>query len=166
VVQQMLEEAMGIRISLGGTHNCWEQVSEAVAEPYAELEAQLKSEAVVLNVDETGWRQNGEKRWLWAFVAHTFTFYIVAKNRGVAVLESLLGAAFQGILCSDRLPSYLSYHKGLAQLCWAHLKRNFLEIELGEDWRAKRFARDALAQYAKLFRLWWSFKADGLIASN
>ena len=158
VARQMLEESMGIRISLGCAQNCWEQVSEAVAEPCAELEAQLKSEAV-LNVDETGWRLNGEKRWLWAFVAHTFTFYIVAKNRGVAVLESLLGAAFHGILCSDRLPSYLSYHKGLAQLCWAHLKRNFLEIELGEDWRAKRFARDALAQYAKLFRLWWSFKA-------
>ena len=158
VVQQMLEQAMGIRISLGCTQNCWEQVSEAVAEPYKELENQLRSEAV-LNVDETGWRQNGEKRWIWAFVAHAFTFYIVARTRGVAVLESLLGAAFQGILCSDRLPSYLSYHKGRSQLCWAHLKRNFLEIELGQDWRAKRFAQDALVQYAKLFRLWWSFKA-------
>lgn len=161
VVWQMLEEAMGIRISLGCVQNCWERVSDAVAEPYAELQDQLKSEAV-LNVDETGWRQNGEKRWLWAFVASGFTFYIVAKTRGAAVLESLLGAAFMGILCSDRLPSYLSYHKGLAQLCWAHLKRNFLEIDLGDDWRAKRFARDALIQYSKLFRLWWKFK-DGRI---
>ena len=158
VAQQMLEQAMGISISLGCVQNCWEQVSEAVAEPYAGLEDQLKS-AAVLNVDETGWRQNGEKRWIWAFVAPVFTFYIVATSRGVAVLESLLGAAFQGILCSDRLPSYLSYHQGQAQLCWAHLKRNLLEIELGDDWRAQRFARDALLQYARLFRLWWSFRA-------
>ena len=158
VTQQLLEQAMGIRLSLGCTQSCWEQVSEAVADPYAELEAQLKS-AAVLNVDETGWRLNGEKRWIWAFVAPAFTFYVVAASRGVAVLESLLGAAFQGILCSDRLPSYLSYHKGLAQLCWAHLKRNLLEIELGQDWRAQRFARDALLQYAKLFRLWWSYRA-------
>ena len=76
----------------------------------------------------------------------------------MTVLESLLGAAFQGIPCSDRLPSYLSYHKGQAQLCWAHLKRNLLEIELGQDWGAQRFARDALAQYAKLFRLWWKYR--------
>ena len=158
VAQRMLEQAMGISISLGCVQNCWEQVSEAVAEPYAELEKQLKS-AAVLNVDETGWRQNGEKRWIWAFVAPVFTFYIVATTRGVAVLESLLGAAFQGILCSDRLPSYLSYHQGQAQLCWAHLKRNLLAIELGDDWRAQRFARDALLQYSRLFRLWWSFRA-------
>ncbi len=158
VAQRMLEQAMGIRLSLGCAQNCWEQVSEAVAEPYAELEDRLKS-AAVLNVDETGWRLNGGKRWIWAFVASTFTFYVVAANRGVAVLESLLGAAFQGVLCSDRLPSYISYHKGQAQLCWAHLKRNLLEIELGQDWRAQRFARDALLQYAKLFRLWWSYRA-------
>ena len=161
VARQMLAQAMGIEISLGCAQNCWEQVSDAVAEPYAELEAELKSEPV-LNVDETGWRQNGEKRWLWAFVASPFTFYVVAMSRGAAVLEALLGAAFQGVLCSDRLPSYLSYHKGQAQLCWAHLKRNLLEIELGQDARAQRFARDALAQYAKLFRLWWKYR-DGLI---
>ena len=87
-------------------------------------------------LDETGWRQNGEKRWIWAFVAPVFTFYIVATSRGVAVLESLPGAAFEGILCSDWLPSYLSYHQGRAQLCWARLKLNLMEIELGDDWSA------------------------------
>jgi hypothetical protein len=35
----------------------------------------------------------------------------------------LLGKAFAGILCSDRCPTYLSYHHGLAQFCWAHLQR-------------------------------------------
>jgi transposase len=159
VAQRMLEQALGIQISLGCVQTCWEQVSEAVKEPYGELERSLDSQAV-LNVDETGWRQNGEKRWIWALVAQTFTFYVVAAQRSAAVLESLLGAAFSGILCSDRLPTYLKYHEGKAQLCWAHLKRNFLEIlEQDGDWRAQRFARDALAQYAKLFRLWWKFRS-------
>ena len=117
----------------------------------------------MLNADETGWRLNGAKRWIWVFVAHAFTFYVVAASRGAEVLETLLGAAFSGILCSDRLATYLSYHKGKAQLCWAHLKRNLLAILDQEgDWRTQRFARDALAQYAKLFRLWWKFR-DGKI---
>ena len=158
VTQRFLEQAMGISLSLGNTQSCWEQVSEAVAEPYAELEQKLPAERV-LNVDETSWRLNGEKRWIWAFVAHAFTFYVVAASRGAEVLETLLGAAFSGILCSDRLATYLSYHKGKAQLCWAHLKRNLLAIlEQDGDWQTQRFARDALAQYAKLFRLWWKFR--------
>jgi hypothetical protein len=45
-----------------------------------------------LNSDETGYRTNGEKRWLWAFVAATFVFYKVAATRGAEVLVELLGA--------------------------------------------------------------------------
>ena len=162
VSERLLEQAMGISISLGSIQSCWEQASAAVAAPYAELEQKLASEPV-LNADETGWRLNGAKRWIWVFVAHAFTFYVVAASRGAEVLETLLGAAFSGILCSDRLATYLSYHKGKAQLCWAHLKRNLLAILDQEgDWRTQRFARDALAQYAKLFRLWWKFR-DGKI---
>ena len=42
-----------------------EQASAAVSQPCQELEQQLKNEPV-LNSDETGWRNNGEKRYLWA----------------------------------------------------------------------------------------------------
>ena len=53
MVRQMLEETMGIRISVGCTQSSWEQVSEAVKEPCEELGRQLPREPV-LNVDETG----------------------------------------------------------------------------------------------------------------
>jgi transposase len=91
------------------------------------LQEQLPREAV-LNVDETGWRSNGKKRWIWALVAQQFVFYVVASTRGAEVLVSLLGAVFRGILCSDRWVVYLTYHSGPMQLCWAHLKRNILGI--------------------------------------
>lgn len=159
MVRQMLEETMGIRISVGCTQSSWEQVSEAVKEPCEELGRQLPREPV-LNSDETGWRQNGGKRWIWALVAHRFTFYLVAKSRSAGVLELLLGAMFPGILCSDRYSGYLKYHKGKAQFCWAHLKRNILAIleQADGDWKPKRFARDALTLQARLFRLWWKFR--------
>jgi transposase len=157
VVEALLRQVLGIEISLGSTQKCWEEASQAVAAPCRELEQQLKEEPV-LNVDETGWRTNGDKRFLWAFVAARYVVYTVAATRGSAVLRRLLGAVFQGVLCSDRFRAYLKYHSGKAQFCWAHLKRNVLGIvEFTKSSAVERFCRDALAEHARLFRLWHKF---------
>ena len=160
LVEAMLADVLGIEISLGSTQKAWEEVSEAVAQPVQQLQEQLPREAV-LNVDETGWRTNGDKRWLWALVASQFVFYVVASTRGAEVLVSLLGAVFRGILCNDRWVVYLTYHSGRMQLCWAHLKRNILGIaDYARSPSAQQFCRDALAIVARLFRLWYRFRGD------
>ena len=162
VVELFLEQGLGISMSLGSTQKCWEQTSAAVAEPCAELERQLKHEPV-LNSDETGWRTNGQRRYLWALVSSGFAVYTIAQTRSSEVLIELLGAVFGGILCSDRFGAYFKYQKGMAQLCWAHLKRDILGIQdFAKTTDAERFSRDALALYASLFRLWHKFKS-GLI---
>jgi transposase len=113
VVLESLEHVPGIPLSLGSVQNVWQEAGDAVAGPYEELARQLPREPV-LNSDETvdHWRRlnadlildkpghaslplvgtNGEKRWLWAFVAATFVFYKVAATRGAEVLVELLGA--------------------------------------------------------------------------
>ena len=158
VVEALLGQVLRIDISLGSTQKCWEEASQAVAAPCQELERQLKDEPV-LNVDETGWRTDGAKRFLWAFVARRYVVYTVAATRGSEVLIGLLGAVFQGVLCSDRFSAYLKYHSGQAQFCWAHLKRNLLGIaEFTKNSAVERFCRDALAQHARRFRLWHKFR--------
>jgi transposase len=165
VVEALLGQVLGIDISLGSTQKCWEEASQAVAAPCQELAKHLKEEPV-LNVDETGWRTNGAKRFLWAFVAAKYVVYTVAATRSSQVLVDLLGKVFQGILCSDRFSAYLKYHSGKAQFCWAHLKRNLLGIlELTKSTAVERFCRDALAQHARLFRLWHKF-GSGQIDRN
>jgi transposase len=160
MVRELLEQVLAIPLSLGSIQNSWEEASEAVAESCAELERQLPHEPVV-NSDETGYRTSGEKRWMWALVAAHFVFYKIAASRGAEVLVALLGEVFAGILCSDRCASYLKYHKGEGQFCWAHFKRNILGIqEIGKTTDAERFCRDALALHARLFRLWHRFR-DG-----
>lgn len=160
VVQRFLEGALQIPISLGSTQHAWEETSEAVAAPYAELEAALPQEPV-LNVDETGHRTNGDKRWLWTFVARTFVVYRIAASRGSDVLRTVLGETFAGILGSDRLPTYLKYVPGQRQFCWAHLTRNLLSaLDLATTPAARRFCRAALALDRRLFRLWHRFRGD------
>jgi transposase len=160
LVEAMLADVLGIEISLGSTQKAWEEVSQAVARPVDQLQEQLPREAV-LNVDETGWRTNGDKRWIWALVAQQFVFYVVASSRSAEVLVSLLGAVFRGILCSDRWVVYLTYHSGPMQLCWAHLKRNILGIaDYARSRSARQFCRDALAIMARLFRLWYRFRGE------
>jgi len=160
VVQRVLEGALHIPISLGSTHNAWEETSAAVAAPYAELEAALPHERIV-NADETGHRTNGDKRWLWTFVARTFVLYRIAASRGSDVLQVVLGETFAGILGSDRLPAYLKYVVGQRQLCWAHVTRNLLSaLDLAPTPTGKRFCREALALDRRLFRLWHRFRGD------
>ena len=160
-VEQLLETVLGIEISLGSTQKLVEETSEALAATCQELERQLPQEPV-LNSDETGWRSMGERRWLWAMVATSFVFFTVAASRSSQVLIHLLGTVFPGILCSDRFGAYLKYHKGRAQFCWAHLKRDLLGIQqFARSTDAERFCRNALALTARLFRLWHRFRGGG-----
>jgi transposase len=160
VVEAMLADVLGLKISLGSTQKAWEEVSQAVEQPYRQRQQQLPHEAV-LNVDETGWRTSGDKRWMWDLVANRFAYYTVASSRGAEVLVCLLGAVFRGILCKDRWVVYLSYHSGPMQLCWAHLKRNLLGIaDYARSPSSQQFCRDALALVARLFRLRYRFRGD------
>ena len=160
-VEHLLETLLGIEISLGSTQKLVQETSEALAATCQELEQQLAKEPV-LNSDETGWRSRGERRWLWALVAGSFVFFTVAVGRSSKVLIHLLGSVFPGVLCSDRFGAYLKYHKGRAQFCWAHLKRDLLGIlAFGRTTDAERFARNALALTARLFRLWHRFRGGG-----
>jgi len=159
-VRATLQDLLGVDISVGSVQKAWEETSDAVEAPYAELEESLPTEPV-LNSDETGSRTNGEKRWVWVLCSSWFVFYHIASSRGVEVLVELLGEAFAGILCSDRCPTYLSYHRGLAQFCWAHLQRTLKGIaEFASTEDAVHFARDMLSAVERLFGLWYQFRGE------
>ncbi len=49
----LLDQVLGIHLSLGSVQSSWEEVGVAVADPCAELEEQLPHEPVI-NSDETG----------------------------------------------------------------------------------------------------------------
>ena len=54
------------------------------------------------NLDETGWREGKRRAWLWTAVTAELTVFGIARSQGGAAVEKLLGAAFAGVVGSDR----------------------------------------------------------------
>ena len=161
VVKTMLETVLGIPISLGSVQYLWEEAGEAVQAPCQQLEEQLPQQAV-LNLDGSGWRKNAERRVIVALVAAQFVCYRIVESNNWEMVLGWLGAAFAGVLCSDRGGEYRKYrrlHPGLIQYCWAHLKRNIQGVlDFAATEKGRQFCRDVLAIQVRLFRLWHQFR--------
>ncbi len=149
---------LNIQIALGSIQNLLEDTSKAL-DPIDKVLKDTLPEEPVLNADETGWRD----RWLWIFVAPMFIYFQAARSRGHTVLLDVLGAVYNGILCVDRWGAYTKYHKGLFQICWAHLKRDFLGIlKIGysiQSADAIFFAQTMEKLRKQIMAIWYQFKA-------
>ncbi len=148
---------LNLKIAVGSLQNLLEETSEALAPADKELKDTLPDEPV-LNADETSWRD----RWLWIFVSSTYIYFKVAVSRKHEVLIDVLGEFYKGILCVDRWGAYTKYHKGLFQICWAHLKRDFLKIEkIGKSTQsadALFFAQRMDTLRKKMMSIWHQYK--------
>jgi transposase len=116
-------------------------------------------QAGVVNMDETGWRQEKKRGWLWTVVTAELTVFLVDRSRGGAVVQALLGPTFAGVVGSDRWSAYSRFTAELRALCWAHLKRDFQAlVDRGGD--AEAIGHWGLAEIERLFALWHRFR-DG-----
>jgi transposase len=156
----LLLDVFHLPISPGSVIDLCRLLSAALATPCAEGQAKL-SEATSSNVDETGWKQAGQRRWLWVAVSVAGTIFMIATTRSAQALKTLLGEAFQGIVTSDRFKAYLALPVERRQVCWAHLKRNWLAFS-ERDGAVGEWGRQAMTLIEKLFHLWHQFRAGEL----
>lgn len=119
----VIQECLGIPMSLGGLIACEEQIARALGTPHQELREYVRQQPTA-HADETGWpRGNRQKGWLWTLCCATAAVFVIQAGRGQKAAQTLLGT-FSGILHCDRWSGY-NLFKGTRQLCWAHLKRDF-----------------------------------------
>lgn len=160
--REIAKSIFGIDISLGSVCGLHEEVAEALAPACDEIKQSLAQEPV-LNIDETGWKYKGQRSWLWVLRASTTVYFAVSASRGAKVLKEILGEVFAGVICSDMFSAYNAYHKGLRQLCWAHIIRHIRGIKhacRGPD--GARFAKWMLTEIGRMFALWHAFKKGHL----
>ena len=91
--------------------------------------------------DETGWRVGGDKAWLHTFATPRAVWYEVDPTRSGAVIERLLGAAWDGWLVHDGWSPYDALTSAVHQQCTAHLLRRVDELLASAVGGAVRFPR-------------------------
>ena len=158
-LQGLLGNVPGTRLSLGTIDNCIHEVGDDLEGPVEALREELTQQSG-LNIDETGWKKDGERRWLWTFVAPTMTFFHIAESRGKRVLEGVLGGRFDGIISSDRYGAYRSYDKAGWQVCLAHLIREAKGLSQSSDPLTSRFGVWVQGELRLMIRLWKEGKAE------
>jgi transposase len=158
--QHLMHDCFGVQISLGSITNLEQDTSAALAAPVAAAQRYVQEQAAV-HVDETGWREgNGAGRaWLWTATTAWVSVFLIRCSRGAAVVRELLGQAFAGILHSDRWSAYTAVPLTRRQLCWAHLRRDWLAFcERGAP--SKAIGRRLLELTDQMFH-WWHRVRDG-----
>jgi transposase len=104
-LEDVVEAVFGVPISLGSVDALQGQMSQTLQPAHQEFAEAVRA-AAVKNVDETGCKQAGQKRWLWAAVTATAALFVVHLKRGAAGLRTLLGEAVPGLVVSDRCSAY------------------------------------------------------------
>lgn len=86
-------------------------------------------------------------------------------SRATTAAQTILGSAFAGFIISDRCPAYNWVDEQRRQLCWAHLKRDFIQISERVGASAE-IGKSLLEQEKKLFNLWYEFRNGNLTRSE
>jgi len=146
-------EVLDIEVSRSHVCNTIARVNDALAAPYEELAEHIPAEPV-LHVDESGWKDNGLKYWIWIFCTSRVSLFSIAKSRGSKVLREVLGETYGGTLVSDFFSAYVKYANRLQQFCLAHLIRDIKFLTTLPSEADRAFGRRLLIDFRRLFHLW------------
>ena len=146
-------EVLDIDVSRSHVCNTIARVNDALAAPYEELARHVPTEPV-LNIDESGWKNNGLRYWIWVFCTSAISFFYIAKSRGSKVLEEVLGKTYGGTIVSDFFSAYVKYASAFQQFCLAHLIRDVKFLTTLPDDDDKRFGERLLIDFRRLFHFW------------
>lgn len=149
---------LGLEVTPGGITLALERLAADASGTYDALKAALRFSAVV-TPDETGWRVDAQRGWLWVFVGDKVTVYDIAVGEGSRsydVAKNILGEDYSGILVRDGWGSYRCFKKATHQTCLAHLLRRTNEMiadsvagQARIPHAVRRLLKDALALRAR-----------------
>jgi transposase len=157
-VTDLCAELFGCEISVGAVDATLERSGTALREPQKRLSDAVRRSPVVA-VDETGWKQAGERRTLWGAFSEQAGVLRVAPSRHREEAEALLGET-EAIVCSDRWWAYEHLDPARRQICWSHLIRDFRFHAEGLP-QQRAFGEACLSVAAGVFEAWREFGASG-----
>jgi transposase len=158
-LEEIAEAVFEAPLALGTVSHLEAQMSAALAPAHAEALAAVRA-ADVKHVDETGWKEAGQRRWLWLAATATVAVFLIHARRNFGALKALLGTGVIGILCSDRWSVYDKWPVWRRQICWAHLKRDFQKL-VDRGGPAAPLGTAGLRIAGEVFAAWHLFRGGG-----
>jgi len=138
----------GLQLSVGAIVAACHQVAAAGQPALVGIRDRIRGSPVV-QMDETGWREDGVNGYVWTASTPTERLFVHGSREGTMV-ETMLGEGAHGVLCCD---GYAGYHHfpGQKQRCWAHLLRDLHDLTVAHpaDARLRRWAGRVKQLYAE-----------------
>jgi regulator of replication initiation timing len=99
----------------------WEQEMETIAT--------ILTVALLVHIDETGWKVGQKNCYAWIFTNLTHTLFLYGQDRSEQTLNQILERSFGGVVITDFYSTYGNYFKH-QQKCWAHILRDAIKLML------------------------------------
>jgi hypothetical protein len=153
VIQRHLASVWKLTLSSGAIEGVLLAVATRGTKLVEAIKAEVRQSAIV-HADETGWREDGQNRFVWLIAADTAR-YLAIGRRNSEHIDDLLGKDFAGTLVTDFYGVY-DHFPGEKQRCWAHLWRDVKDL-------LAQFPTDrALARWAAQLRRLYHAARDQL----
>jgi transposase len=155
-IARAMGDLFGLPISPASVCELERRTAEALAPIHAEAIEHIRELAV--NVDETGWRSERRKGWLWTAAAKGLAVFRIAANRSRDAFEELMGRSPPSVVTSDRFSAYSRLAPSKRQVCWAHLRRDYQAmIDRGDA--GATIGEDLLMHSDVMFNAWSKVRA-------
>jgi transposase len=126
--RQMVADLFALPISPGSLQNFVETAAERVQSVTAAIKAAVTT-AAVGHADETGFRINGQRRWLHTVSTPELTYFAPHRRRGQAATDEIgVLPLFTGTLVHDAWATYFKYQLLTHALCNVHHLRDLTAI--------------------------------------
>jgi transposase len=168
-IVSVMADLFRVSLGVGTVTKILRRVSAAVAEPVDEARASIAEADAAKHVDETTWYQrgadgtneDGRRAWLWVAVTASIVAFRVTLSRSRSVAREVIGTLVSGVLVSDRYPAYAFVGVTNRQLCWAHLKREFVRISERRG-ASGRVGRGLVKVAEEVFAAWHAYQEGKL----
>lgn len=161
--QELLRDLLGEELSLGTLSSLEAATAAALSAPYQEV-AQAVAQAERVNVDETRWFEAHRLSWLWLAATEQISLFRIDASRSREAFERLVPPLVEGqqrTVTADRYSAYCHLVGAQWQICWSHLKREFVGWSESTG-KAAVLGKKALAATQRLFARWYQVRAGEL----
>jgi transposase len=121
---QLIKELYGVDIGIGSVSNIEERVAHALDPIYHRIHSFVINSKYCKHFDETGWRDQGKRHYVWLACCDRAAFYMIDRHRSSEAFSKLFNANPNNVaVVTDRYAVYSIFKAH--QYCLAHLIRDF-----------------------------------------